>query len=142
MAAVAFDSSAFVKLLVEEEGSQVAARLWAEADLVVACRLAYPEVRAALAAARRGARLDGAGERRARATWEGFWSATRVVELSEAVAIAAAALTDRLVLGGADAAHLASALTLSEIDPVLVTWDLRLHTAAGETGIRVAPAHF
>jgi len=139
MAVVAFDSSAFVKLLVEEDGSEVAARLWAEADLVVACRLACPEVRAALAAARRAGRLNGGGARQARASWEAFWSATRVVELSYEIANAAAALVDRLVLGGADAVHLASALALSDTDPVLVTWDRRLHVAASQAGLRVAP---
>ena len=141
MAVVCFDSSAFVKLLVDEAGSDIAARLWADADVVVANRLAYPEVRAALAAARRAARLDMASERRARRDWDGFWSATRVIELSEAIAGAAADLVGRLVLGGADAVHLASALTLAEVGPVLTTWDLRLHTAAAEAGLRVAPAH-
>jgi predicted nucleic acid-binding protein len=48
---VYFDSSAFVKLLVEEEGSNVAATLWDGCDAAIASRLAYPEVRAALAAA-------------------------------------------------------------------------------------------
>ena len=142
MAVVYFDSSAFVKLLVEEDGSDIAARVWADADLVVASRLAYPEVRAALSAARRGARLDRDADRRVRRGWDGFWSATRVVELSEPVAVAAADLAGKLVLGGADAVHLATALTLMETDPVLVTWDLRLHQAAGEAGLRVAPTRF
>ncbi len=139
MVVACLDSSAFVKLLVDEAESDVAARLWADADAVLASRLAYPEVRAALAAARRGERLDTASDRRAQRRWEDFWSATRVIELSEAIAEAAADLAGRLVLGGADAVHLASAMTLAEVDPVLVTWDLRLHTAAAEAGLRVAP---
>lgn len=141
MPVVYFDSSAFVKLLVEEQGSEVAARLWDDADVAVASRLAYPEVRAALSAARRAALLDGDAERRARRAWGEFWSATWVVELSESVAVAAADLAGKLVLGGADAVHLATACTLVEVDPVLVTWDLRLHHAAGESGFRVAPAN-
>ncbi|HEX7463112.1 MAG TPA: hypothetical protein VF317_13165 [Dermatophilaceae bacterium] len=48
-----FDSSAFVKLVVEEEGSDLAAALWDGRDAAVSSRLAYPEVRAALAAAAR-----------------------------------------------------------------------------------------
>jgi len=139
VAVVCFDSSAFVKLLVDEEGSDLAARVWADADLVAASRLAYPEVRAALSAACRSSRLAGDAERRARAGWENFWSATRVVELGEQVSVAAADLAGKLVLGGADAVHLATALTFSEIDPVVVTWDLRLHQAAGAAGLRVAP---
>ncbi len=108
-------------MLVEEDGSEVAARLWAEADLVVVCR------------------HDGSGARQARASWEAFWSAIRVVELSDEIADAAAALVDRLVLGGADAVHLASALALSGTDPVLAAWDRRLHLAASQAGLRVAP---
>jgi hypothetical protein len=46
---VYFDSSAFVKLLVEEDGSDLAATLWDGCDAAVSSRLAYPEVRAACA---------------------------------------------------------------------------------------------
>jgi len=42
------DSSAFVKLVVEEDGSDLAAALWDGCDAAVSSRLAYPEVRAAL----------------------------------------------------------------------------------------------
>lgn len=139
MAVVCFDSSAFVKLLVEESGSDVAARLWDEADVVVASRLAFPEVAAALAAARRVARLDLAAERRSRRGWDQFWSATRVVELTPAVAGAAATLAGRLVLGGADAVHLASAMLMVDAEPMLAAWDVRLRTAAMEVGLLVAP---
>ncbi len=139
MAVVFFDSSAFVKLLVEEGGSDTAARLWDEADAVVASRLARPEVGAALAAARRGGRLEPGDEQSARRAWDEFWDATRVIELTEHLAEVASALAARMVLGGADAVHLASALTLAEVDLVLVTWDRRLSTAAVEAGVMVAP---
>lgn len=140
MAVACFDSSALVKLLVEEDGADVAARLWDEADLVVASRLAFPEVGAALAAARRAGRLDATNEHRARRAWTNYWPAVRVVELTPAVAAAAARLAGRLVLGGADAVHLASAMTMIEAEPVLVVWDTRLRTAALEAGLAVAPA--
>ena len=39
MAVVYFDSSAFVKLLVEEVGSDLAAKLWDVCDAAVASRL-------------------------------------------------------------------------------------------------------
>ncbi len=140
MPVVYFDSSAFVKLIVDESGSDTAARLWDEADTVVASRLAYPEVRAALAAAGRAGGIDGASERRARANYELYWAATRVVELTPHIGEEAAALTSDLILGGADAVHLASALTLREVQPVLAAWDRRLWTAAVELGLSVAPA--
>lgn len=140
MAVAVFDSSAFVKLLVEEPGSDLAARLWDQADVVTTSRLAGPEVSAALAAARRGARLDVASETQARQAWAGFWSATRIIELTPSLAMSAADLASRFVLGGADAVHLASALILADADPILVAWDLRLRSAALQAGVNVAPS--
>jgi uncharacterized protein len=138
-----FDSSALVKLLVEEDASDVAARLWDEADVVLASRLAYPEVRAALAAAERAARLTSASRRRAADSFVEFWRAIRVVEVTAHVSESAARLADRFVLGGADAVHLASAQLLSAAgDVVIVTWDARLHRAAGASGLAVAPANW
>jgi predicted nucleic acid-binding protein len=41
MSIVYFDSSAFVKLIVDEDGSELAAALWDGADAAVSSRLAY-----------------------------------------------------------------------------------------------------
>lgn len=139
MAVAYFDSSAFVKLLVDEADSEVAARLWDEADAVVSSRLAHPEVTAALAAARRNHRLTDAAERRAHASWKDFWGATRVVELTPAIGDDAAALGARLALSGADAVHLGSALALAAAAPIMVTWDTRLATGSLAAGLSVAP---
>lgn len=135
-----FDSSAFLKLLVDEDGSDDAEQMWNGSDTVIASRLALPEVSAALAAARRAARLDAPAERIARRVWGEYWAATRVVELSTEIASDASAMARRLVLGGADAVHLATAMTLADTDPVLVTWDRRLAAAALDVGLAVAPA--
>lgn len=135
-----FDSSAFVKLLVEEDGSEHAERIWNEADAVVASRLALPEVSAALAAAHRATRLHELDLRVAQREWRRFWASTDVVELTDAVAADASRLAGRLVLGGADSVHLASALTLRAADPILVTWDRRLAVAAISAGVPVTPS--
>lgn len=142
MTIACFDSSALVKLLVDEPGSELAERLWNEADTVAASRLAEPEVSAALSSARRAERLDEVNERTARRAWSTYWTAIDVVELTVAVAADAAALADRLLLGGADAVHLASARTLIAGDPILVSWDRRLSAAALEAGLTVAPGGF
>lgn len=139
MTIACFDSSAFVKLLVEEEGSERAEQVWNDAEAVVASRLALPEVSAALAAARQAARLDEAAEHRARRVFAEYWEATRVMELSVDIATEAAALPRRLAVGGADAVHLATALTLAALDPVVVTWDRRLGAAALASGLAVVP---
>jgi uncharacterized protein len=136
-----FDSSALVKLVVEEAASDVAARLWDEADVGLASRLAYPEVRAALASAERSGRLTSTSRRRAADSFGDFWQAIRVVEVTAQIADSAAQLADRLLLGGADAVHLASARLLTTAgDVVVVTWDVRLQRAAVASGLAVAPA--
>ncbi len=142
MTTACFDSSAFVKLVIDEDGSEHAERIWNEADAVVASRLALPEVSAALAAAQRAARIDDAGARTAQREWGRFWAATDVIELTAAIAADAAHLANQLVLGGADAVHLASARTLLPMDPILVTWDRRLALAAATAGFAVVPAGF
>ena len=109
MPIVYFDSSAFVKLLVEEYDSDLAAALWDLCDAAVSSRLAYPEVRAALAAAGRAGRIDETGRRSAEATWERFWAATRVVELTEVLGHRAGELAADQGLRGAELVHLASA---------------------------------
>ncbi len=140
MPIVYFDSSAFVKLLVEEEGSELAAQLWDGCDAAVSSRLAYPEVRSALAAAGRSNRLDRSAREQAERAWEDFWLATRVVELTDAVGQHAGGLATWLALGGADAVHLASLLALGLEDVVLAVWDARLRSGAEAVGVHVAPA--
>ena len=86
MALVYFDSSALVKLVVEEEGAMLASALWDGCDAALSSRLAYPEVCAALAAAYRNHDLDDEGYAAAARGWEEFWAATRPVELTTDVA--------------------------------------------------------
>lgn len=139
MPIVYFDSSAFVKLLVEEDGSEVAAALWNGADAAVSSRLAYPEVRAALGAAGRARRLAPASLKRAERVWETFWAATRAVELSDRVTADAGHLASRHALRGADAVHLASALAIGPDNVVFAVWDRRLRDAAIAADLPVAP---
>jgi predicted nucleic acid-binding protein len=140
VALVYFDSSALVKLVVEEAGTDLAADLWDGCDAALASRLAYPEVRAALAAACRNHDLDEAGLATAEQAWEDYWSATRPVELTQAVERNAGHLAPRHALRGADAVHLASALALGDAELIVAVWDRRLHAGALAAGLRVAPA--
>lgn len=140
MPIVYFDASAFVKLIVEEPGSELAALLWDGCDAALSSRLAYPEVRAALAAAHRNHDLDAAGMRQAEGTWEELWPATRPVELTPAVERQAGELASRHALRGADAVHLACALGIGDPDLVVAVWDRRLHVGALAAGVAVAPA--
>jgi uncharacterized protein len=140
VALVYFDSSAFVKLVVDEVGSATAATLWNACDVALSSRLAYPEVCAALAAAGRNHDLTDPEVSSARSDWELFWASVRPVELSADVERAAGSLAATHQLRGADAVHLASALALSTPSLTVATWDKRLHACAAAIGLSVAPA--
>jgi uncharacterized protein len=140
MTLVYFDSSALVKLVIEEEGSDLVASLWDGCDAALSSRLASPEVRAALAAAARDHRLGARALRSAQTDWGLFESALRRVELTVAVEQRAGELAAAHSLGGADAVHLASALAIGGPDLVVAVWDRRLRDGAIHAGLRVAPA--
>lgn len=139
MAIVYFDASALVKLVVDEDGSDLAAQLWDGCDAAVASRLAHVEVCAALAAAGRNRRLTPRSLTAALDAWAGYWAAVRPVELTRDVEQAAGRLARTHALRGADAVHLASALALAT-DLVVAVWDDRLATAARAAGLGVAPS--
>lgn len=107
MPLVYFDASAFVKLLTTETGSSLASALWDGCDAALSSRLAYPEVRAALAAAARNHDLTESELADAERDWEDFWAATRPVELTATVEQHAGHLARAHALRGADAVHLA-----------------------------------
>jgi uncharacterized protein len=136
---VYFDASAFVKLLVEEPGTDLAVAMWDGCDAAVSSRLAYPEVLAALAGAFRNHDLDRNGLAQAEESWEAFWGATRPVEFTPAVGRRAGDLARELSLRGAHAVHLASALAMSDASLIVAVWDRRLHAGALAVGLGVAP---
>jgi predicted nucleic acid-binding protein len=140
VALVYFDSSALVKLVLDEVGSDIAAALWNACDVALSSRLAYPEVCAALAAAERNHDLTASEAAAAASDWEVFWGSMRPVELSADVERRAGSLAVRHQLRGADAVHLASALALGSPGVIVAVWDKRLHTGAAAVGLAVAPA--
>lgn len=136
-----FDSSAFAKLLIAEPGSALARDTWNSCDLAVSSRLAYPEVRATLAAAGRAGRLSIEALRHAEGQWGRFWAAVRPVELTPKVARLAGDLAGHHALRGADAVHLASLLAVGPDleDTLFVAWDRRLRSGAEAVGARLVP---
>jgi predicted nucleic acid-binding protein len=134
-----WDSSAFVKLLIEEPGRDLAVEMWNAAERNIAARLAVPEVSAAIATAKRSGRLDAASEREVRRRWTRHLDGIEFVELLARVGRDAADLAAEHDLSGADSVHLASLLALREMDLALVTWDRRLAAAAAAEGLPVVP---
>lgn len=139
MALVYFDASAFVKLAVDEDGSDLAARLWDGSDAPLASRLTFVEASAALAAAERKRDLTGSSAELALNTLDQLWRAVRAIELTDDVRTRAGRLARQRSLRGADAIHLASATVVGDPDLVVAVWDRRLALAAQLSGLAVAP---
>jgi predicted nucleic acid-binding protein len=94
------------------------------------CRVAYVETTRAVALA--------AGAVAARA-FRADWPALGVIEVDQALAESAAELAVAHSLRSLDALHLAAALVLPRDDLALMTWDRRLHAAAGAKSIAALP---
>jgi predicted nucleic acid-binding protein len=135
------DTSVLVKLLLrDEDDAETARTLIAAMDVSFTSRIAYPEARAALAAAHRAGRLTPSAHRTAKRDLDRAVESFRIVELHPAVARSAGNVADRFALRALDAVHLASALALGGRDTVVVTWDRALASAASAAGLGIAPA--
>ena len=128
-----------MKLVVVEDGSKLATQLWDTPHPIASSILAYPEGRAALAAARRARRLTPATHRDVVEDFDATYAQLTLVGLDPALARRAGDLAAERGLRGYDAVHLASAM-LFGAPTTFVTWDVELRSAAYECGLSVAPA--
>ena len=108
------DTSALIKLYVEEMHSSAVAKAIADADAIATSLLAYPETRATLARAQRDKRLRPSDFRQALAQFQQDWSSYLVLDTHQALMLQAGELAERHALLGADAIHLASAIQLAQ----------------------------
>jgi len=116
----------------------LASELWGSAYPAASSILAYPEGRAALAAARRLDRLGANEHRKALADFEALYGDLATVGVDHGLAVRAGQYAEDLGLRGYDSVHLATALELGDEEVVMVTWDRDLARAAEEIGLSVA----
>lgn len=109
--------------------------VWRHADGRAASVALIPETRAALAAARRSARIDHAEHADAITDLERLWEEADGIELTETLARRAGELADAFALRGYDAVHLASAEAILDEGSVMVVSDTQLAEAAATLGI-------
>ena len=136
------DTSALVKLYVEEPLSQELAAAVAEAEAVATSLIAYAESRAAFARARREARLSAQIYRRLVDAFVEDWPRYISVEVTEQLVKDAGDLAAHRALRGYDALHLASALSLCRQVTASVTFlafDRALSLAAKREALRLHP---
>jgi predicted nucleic acid-binding protein len=126
------DTSALVKLYVEEAGSPAAASWVAEAGVVATARIAYAEARAAFARQRREGGLTAASLRRVVAHLDDDWVRYAVVEITDALVRTAGRYAERYALRGFDALHLAAAAELRQPEDTVAfaSFDRALSRAA------------
>ncbi len=132
-----FDTSALVKLLVREHGSENALRVWEAAEAALSSVLLYPETRAALRRAWREQRLGSGSLRLALVEFERVWQRLDRVAVTAELAEAAGALAHAYDLRGYDAVHLASAALVRAPERVFVAADRALCAAAARLGLPV-----
>ena len=132
-----FDSSALFKLFLPELGSAEAQLVWESGIPIATSRVAHAELACALGAAVRQGRLaqpdagvvDGTFLRRN----------ADLIEADDGIVTGAAVLGIRHGLKGLDAIHVSSALSLRELDPLVVSWDERQRSASLAEGLPVYP---
>ncbi|MFO0698075.1 MAG: type II toxin-antitoxin system VapC family toxin [Nitrospira sp.] len=108
------DTSALVKLYVEEPMSDKLADAVHAAEAVATSLVAYVEARAAFARARRETRLSPSAYRQVLEAFLEDWGRYVVVEVTDRLVRHAGELAAHRALRGYDALHLASALSLQE----------------------------
>jgi predicted nucleic acid-binding protein len=143
------DTSALVKLYVDEEGSPLVRSAVERAGVVSTSAITYVEARAAFVRRRRERGLSAGDYRRTVRGLDADWDRYLVVEITDSLVREGARLAEAHRLRAYDAVHLASATVLRGglAGPIVFAcWDLRLERAAKREGLeplqpRKSPEH-
>lgn len=136
------DTSALVKLYVDEEGATAVRSAVAQAELIATSAIAYVEARAAFARRRWEGGLSAGGHLSLTRDLERDWSRYLTIEVAVPVIRDAARLAARHRLRAYDAVHLASARTVASRVPgafIFASWDAVLERAAAREGLERLP---
>jgi predicted nucleic acid-binding protein len=136
------DTSALVKLYVEEEGSSMVRQWVDDADTVATSIIAFVEARAAFARRHREKRISSAAHARLVRDFAADWDRYLVLEATQPLMRLAGRLAATHALRAYGAIHLASAKILREklAEPVFfASWDARLKFAVRKEGLEVIP---
>ena len=136
------DTSAWVKLYVQEPGSKELRAYANKAETLAASVVAYPEARATFARLKAQGFSTEAKHQQRLAQLNLDWGNLLRIELVPAVVRTAGDLAEVYGLRGFDSIHLASALWLKEKTSAplcFAVFDQRLRTAAERAGLAVMP---
>lgn len=127
------DTSALIKLLIQEPGSQQLQTLSSTAAWVATCRITWAEAMAAMARRLREDPLSVDAIDEARGRLIQIWGSLAIVEVSQEVVEAAGRFADGFALRGYDSMQLAAAAVLkgqSDQPLTFACFDRRLNQAA------------
>lgn len=127
-----FDTSALVKLLIDEPGSALAEASWEAADVRVCATVGYTEATAAIARAWRTKRIDEPTVHRLLVSLAELWQGISRIVVDDELAHHAGALAVDHGLRGYDAVHLAASL---QPTATLIAADAALLVAAHDAGL-------
>jgi uncharacterized protein len=132
------DTSALLKLYIEEAGSDISKAYLQRAEAVAVCRIAWVEAHAALARRARETVADSAVIELAKAALALDWPSYVVLDVDQALVERAGEYADTFALRGYDSVQLAAAFELSKsagTPIVFACFDLRLNKAAKFLGM-------
>lgn len=135
---VYLDTSAFLKLYLQEEGSTITRQLVDDAIAVCAHVITYAEMCAAFTQAVRMQRLTDADRTRHKERFEIDWNALQVLSVDQPLVRRAGRLAEDFELRGFDSVHLAAAERIWNQVPEnfkLAAFDARLVSAARTLGM-------
>ena len=135
------DTSALVKLYVQETGSREVKKHARESAALATSIVAYAEARAAFARLMREGVTTEKRHRERLKQFNADWESFMRIELGHALSRTAGELAEAYALRGFDAIHLASALWLNDTSGGQLrfsAFDARLRAAAERTGLPVA----
>jgi predicted nucleic acid-binding protein len=127
------DTSALIKLLISEPGSDQMLHASAEAEVIAVCRITWAEVMAGMARRQREVPRDAAMLEQGRAQLIQSWPLCTIVEVSQSLVETAGRFADVFALRGYDSVQLAAAHELqinSEQPLTFACFDRRLRQAA------------
>ena len=127
------DTSALIKLLITEAGSEQMHQATRQVDAVAVCRITWAEAMAGIAQRQRQEPDDADDLERARHQLRKSWQDCTVVEVTQAVVEKAGCFADGFALRGYDSVQLAAAHDLqegSEQPLIFACFDRRLKQAA------------
>jgi len=136
------DTSALIKLLIDEPNSAKIHQVTERAGLIAACRITWAEAMAAMARRQRDDPTSAEEIESARQRLSMLWSSFTIVEVSQKLVEAAGRFADGFALRGYDSVQLAAAHELhiaSEQPVTFACYDRRLNQAAQLLQLEVLP---